>query len=148
MPSSKWHIEPVFISRKPLPPDKNLNELEAVSNNALVHAIRQLSALVKVSEIIFSELTEECSNLYAKTVKVKAKLNNCQNIVNKLDHKKVQIRKLKQRFNINPILLFKIGSNSIQNFKISKFSFIQVWKISEIFVIFSIFHNRMSFNKK
>lgn len=94
MPYMKWSVEPVFISRHPIPPDKvNLNEFESANNNTLVGVIRQLACLVQISDKIFSELTSECINLCKRTVKLHEKVSNCQSIVEKLNAKTVKVRK-------------------------------------------------------
>lgn len=93
MPAIKWSIEPVFLSRKPLPPDKNLYEFEAVANGTMVEVMRQLSALVHASGKIFDELTEECLQLHDRTRLLCVRVSKVEAIASKLNAKRVKIRK-------------------------------------------------------
>lgn len=94
MPFTKWCVEPVFLSRKPIPPDKTrINELEANCNNTLVGVLRQLASLVSISDKIFNDLTDECRVLYERTLRLKFKVDSCESIVNQLNAKTTKVRK-------------------------------------------------------
>jgi hypothetical protein len=94
MPLTKWCVEPVFLSRKPIPPDKTrINELESNNNNTLVGILRQLSSLVKISDKIFSDLSEDCRQLCERTLSLKFKVDRCESVINQLNAKSVKVRK-------------------------------------------------------
>lgn len=93
MPAVNWIVEPVFLSRKPLPPDKELDELEAIANNTLVALIKQLSCLAFISNTIFNELSAEVDSINKKTERLKGKIINCHTIVKNLNHRAVKVRK-------------------------------------------------------
>ena len=99
MPSIKWSVEPVFLSKKAIPPDKSrINELECNINNTLVGVLRQLASLVQISEKIFGDLNEDCRQLCERTINLKFKVNRCQHIVNQLNAKSVKVRKYCKNF--------------------------------------------------
>lgn len=93
MPFVKWTIEPVFLSRQPIPPDKNVtDELEACANSSLVGTLRQLACLVSVADCIFEGIAAECKVVYERSVRLKDKLERCEKSVSQLNAKAVQIR--------------------------------------------------------
>ena len=99
MPSIKWCVEPVFLSKKAIPPDKTrINELECNVNNTLVGALRQLASLVQISERIFGALNDDCIQLCERTMRLKSKVDRCQQIVNQLNAKSVKLRKCCTRY--------------------------------------------------
>ena len=69
MPICKRSIEPVNISRTEVLKGVT-DELECVSNNTMVHIVRQLSSLSKLAEDLFSELHLETCQLFERTCKV------------------------------------------------------------------------------
>ncbi|XP_075552240.1 uncharacterized protein LOC142585394 isoform X1 [Dermacentor variabilis] len=92
MPFVKWTIEPVFLSRQPIPPDKNVtDELEASANSTLVGALRQLACLVAVADNIFEGIAAECKIIYERSVQLKDKLDRCERSVSQLNAKAVPI---------------------------------------------------------
>lgn len=92
MPFVKWTIEPVFLSRQPIPPDKNVSdELEACANSALVGTLRQLACLVAVADNIFEGIAAECKHIYERSVQLKDKLDRCEKSVSQLNAKAVPI---------------------------------------------------------
>ncbi|KAH7938081.1 hypothetical protein HPB49_019695 [Dermacentor silvarum] len=93
MPFVKWTIEPVFLSRQPIPPDKNVtDELEASANSTLVGTLRQLACLVAVADNIFEGIAAECKIIYERSVQLKDKLDRCERSVSQLNAKAVPIR--------------------------------------------------------
>lgn len=94
MPFVKWTIEPVFLSRQPIPPDKNVtDELEASANTTLVGTLRQLACLVSVADCIFERISAECQAIHDKSEQLRNKIERCDRIVSQLNAKAVRIRK-------------------------------------------------------
>ena len=93
MPSVKWAVEPVYLSKQAIPPDKTrINELDANANNTLVGVLRQLASLVQISERIFGDLNDECRQLCERTIILKFRVDRCQAIASSLNAKSVKIR--------------------------------------------------------
>lgn len=94
MPAHKWSIQPVYMCRKPLPPDKkDVYEFEALANSTLSMAIKQLAQLASASSDLFDELGTECAQLCERTRVLRTRISRVQQVVVKLDAKKVKIRK-------------------------------------------------------
>lgn len=92
MPFVKWTIEPVFLSRQPIPPDKNVtDELEATANSTLVGTLRQLACLVAVADNIFEGIAAECKVIFERSVQLQDKLERCERSVSQLNAKAVRI---------------------------------------------------------
>lgn len=99
MPAYKWSIQPVYMCRKPLPPDKrDVYEFEALANATLSLAIKQLAHLASASSDLFDELGAECAQLCERTRVLKTRIITVQQVVVKLDAKKVAIRKWRDWF--------------------------------------------------
>lgn len=92
MPFIKWTVEPVFLSRQPIPPDKNVtDELEATTNVTLVGILRQLACLVSVADCVFSEIGAECKVLYERSERLWDKVQRCEKTVLELNAKAVPV---------------------------------------------------------
>ncbi|XP_074598093.1 uncharacterized protein LOC141852846 [Brevipalpus obovatus] len=93
MSSVKWIVEPVFLCRKPLPPDKkgDPSDLDTIANNAMCSLIRQLSSISHISHSIFTEIFTECEALQQRSHQLKQKLDRCSSIVSKLNAKSVKV---------------------------------------------------------
>ncbi|GIY57678.1 uncharacterized protein CEXT_741211 [Caerostris extrusa] len=94
MPFRKWSVEPVFLCRKPLPPDKSEPcNFYPITNTALVNCLRQLSSVAKIANQIFEEIGCECRLLAERTERLKDKLNTCEKVVSKFNARAVNVRK-------------------------------------------------------
>lgn len=94
MPFRKWAVEPVFLSREPLPPDKNNGcEFHAVINVQLVNCLRQLSSIAQVAERIFDEIGSECRVVVERAQRLKEKVGVVQVVVENLNARAVKVRK-------------------------------------------------------
>ncbi|OQR74635.1 hypothetical protein BIW11_00930 [Tropilaelaps mercedesae] len=94
MPFPKWSVDPVYLSRRAIPPDKGItNDLECTANLTLVAALRQLADLVKIADVVFSELGTECGRLVERSERIAARTQTLANVIDKLDAKKVLVRK-------------------------------------------------------
>lgn len=98
MPFVQRIVEPKYLSRtslfdadgKPLVTDQ---ELEAVTNNTLSNALRQLASLVLVANDIFNELNKQMKEINDRSEKLKIKIDVVEEKVNDFDPKKVAVRK-------------------------------------------------------
>lgn len=87
-------IEPVFLCRKPLPPDKSTcYEFEALANFKLSGIIRQLSHLAFASGQVFDEITEECLQMTLRTSALADRVKSLSDKAAKLDAKAVKVGK-------------------------------------------------------
>lgn len=92
MPFVKWTIEPVHVSRTPLPHNKDINdELEAVVDLTLVGLLRQLASLVDVAQRVFVDVGSEFKLVYKRTEILRNKIEQCVQIVETLNAKAVAI---------------------------------------------------------
>lgn len=92
MPFVKWTVEPVFLSRQPIPPDKNVtDELEASANITLVGTLRQLACLVSVADCIFEGISAECKLIQQRSESLRNKIEHCERTVTELNAKAVRI---------------------------------------------------------
>lgn len=89
MPFRKWKVEPVFLSRKPLPPDKPI--FETSTNGTLVKCMEQMASLLKLADRIFDEIGAECRLVFERTQKLKVKVQICVDAVASLDAKHVEV---------------------------------------------------------
>ncbi|GJQ84585.1 hypothetical protein Trydic_g10198 [Trypoxylus dichotomus] len=97
MPFVQRVIEPKYLSRTSLwdvdgNPRVRDNELEAVTNNTLSNALRQLASLVLASNDIFNELKEELRGIAQRSEKLKARIDLVEDKVAAYDPKKVTVR--------------------------------------------------------
>lgn len=98
MPFVQRIIEPKFLSRTSLhnedgEPIISDYELEAVTNNTLSNALRQLASLVLVANDIFSELTKELKKVTTRASTLKTKIEAVEKKVEEYDPKQVAVRK-------------------------------------------------------
>lgn len=98
MPFVRRAIEPKFLSRTSLwdgdgSPRVSDGELEAVVNNTLSNALRQLASLVLAANDIFVELNEELLKIAQRSEKLKVKIGSVEEKVVAFDPKKVAVRK-------------------------------------------------------
>lgn len=98
MPFIQRIVEPKFLSRTSLRNEDGLPiisdyELEAVTNNTLSNALRQLAALVLVANDIFEELTKELQNVSTRSSALKVKIVDVEKKVEEYDPKLVAVRK-------------------------------------------------------
>ncbi|XP_002122180.2 uncharacterized protein LOC100181930 isoform X1 [Ciona intestinalis] len=92
MPFVQRRIEPVKLRRhEAAHSDKVFSELEDVSNNALVNALRQLSSLTSHAEDVFGGIQTEFSAIYRRCIRVNMRLNQLDEVVSNLNPKEVQI---------------------------------------------------------
>ncbi|KAG8186821.1 hypothetical protein JTE90_020499 [Oedothorax gibbosus] len=101
MPFPKWAVEPVFLVRKPLPPDKTdpvnyypdkaePGNFYPVVNAALVSCLRQLACVAKIADRIFDEIGCECRQIAERTERLKDKIHICNEIVSDFNARAVQ----------------------------------------------------------
>lgn len=98
MPFVQRVVEPKHLSRtsladsdgKPLVDDY---ELEAVANNTLCNALRQLASLVLAADDIFSELRRDLKQITERGDKLKLRIGALDTKVASFDPKKVSVRK-------------------------------------------------------
>lgn len=91
-------VEPKYLSKtslwdaegKPIVQD---GELEAVTNNTLSNALRQLASLLLVADDIFSELNRQLQDVVGRSEKLKAKISKVDSKLQEYDPKEVTVRK-------------------------------------------------------
>lgn len=99
MPFVQRVVEPKYLSKtslwdvdgKPLVGDY---ELEAVTNNTLSNALRQLASLVLIANDIFNELNKQLKGITERSENLKVKIGVVEEKVVAFDPKKVAVRKL------------------------------------------------------
>lgn len=111
MPFVQRIVEPKYLSRTSLhnengEPIISDYELEAVTNNTLSNALRQLASLVLVANDIFTELTKELQNVSTRSSALKVKIGDVEKKVEEYDPKLVAVRKYFLLFFINLENLF------------------------------------------
>lgn len=96
MSAVKWIVEPVFLNRKRLPPDKldeSSSDLDQFANRSMCSLIRQLSSLALIANSIFTEITAECEVIKIKSEKLKNRISDISLIVDNLNAKAKKVRK-------------------------------------------------------
>lgn len=98
MPFVQRVIEPKFLSHTSLfdadgKPRVNDDELEAVTNNTLSNALRQLASLALAANDIFVELTRQLQHVTQRSDILKGKIGALEQKVSSFDPKKVSVRK-------------------------------------------------------
>lgn len=98
MPFVQRVVEPKYLSRTSLwdedgKPKVADGELEAVTNNTLSNALRQLASLVLVADDIFSELRKELCAIARRSEQLKTRIGAVEEKVAAYDPKKVAVRK-------------------------------------------------------
>ncbi|KAK9875187.1 hypothetical protein WA026_005978 [Henosepilachna vigintioctopunctata] len=99
MPFVQRVIAPKFLSKTSLwtedgKPKIEDHELEAVTNNTLSNALRQLASLLLVAEDIFCVLGDELKEINRRSETLKARIAKVDRKVADFDPKKVSVRKL------------------------------------------------------
>ncbi|KAJ8917170.1 hypothetical protein NQ315_012662 [Exocentrus adspersus] len=97
MPFIQRFVEPRYLSRTQLfdedgHPKVADEELQAVSNNTLCNALRQLASLVLAADDIFSELGGQLQGLGKRSTEAKARIQALEEKVAKFDPKQVTVR--------------------------------------------------------
>lgn len=98
MPFVQRIVEPRFLSRTSLRTESGDPlvtdcELEAVINNTLSNALRQLASLVLVANDIFSELSKDLQDISERSGCLKTKIGKVEGKLKDYDPKKVPVRK-------------------------------------------------------
>lgn len=98
MPFVQRFVEPKYLSRTNLfdedgNPRVSDDELQAVTNNTLCNALRQLASLVLVADDIFTDLGGQLHSINKRSEAVKVKINVLEEKVIKFDPKEVTVRK-------------------------------------------------------
>lgn len=98
MPFVQRVIEPKYLSRTSLwdadgKPRVSDDELDAVTNNTLSNALRQLASLVLVANDIFTELGNHLQLITERSERLKTKIGLVEQKVEAYDPKKVAVRK-------------------------------------------------------
>lgn len=98
MPFVQRVVEPKFLSRRclhgedgqPLITDY---ELEAVTNNTLSSALRQLASLVVIANDIFEDLAKQLQNVGERSRRLRNRIESVEEKVVAFDPRKVTVRK-------------------------------------------------------
>lgn len=98
MPFIQRIVEPKYLSRTSLwdvdgNPRVTDDELEAVTNNTLSNALRQLASLVLAANDIFAELRAELRGIAQRSEKLKSRIDFVEDSLAAYDPKKVTVRK-------------------------------------------------------
>lgn len=98
MPFVQRFVEPKYLSRTHLfdedgNPRVSDGELQAVTNNTLCNALRQLASLVLVADDIFTDLGGQLQSINKRSEAVKVKISALEEKVTKFDPKEVTVRK-------------------------------------------------------
>lgn len=98
MPFVQRVVEPKHLSRTSLWDEEGKprvadDELEAVTNNTLSNALRQLASLVLVADDIFNELRRELCSVARRSEHLKTRIGAVEEKVAAYDPKKVAVRK-------------------------------------------------------
>lgn len=91
MPAEKWILEPTnLLQRKP--PDKFIDDFNTLNQLKLITIVRQLSQLSLISNKLFEELSDDCTKLTKRTIKLNEKISHLIELTSKWNAKKVKIR--------------------------------------------------------
>lgn len=98
MPFVQRVVEPKFLSRRSLYADNGQPlvtdyELEAVTNNTLSSALRQLACLVLIANDIFEDLRKELEDVSERSKKLRNRIESVEGKVIAFDPRKVTVRK-------------------------------------------------------
>lgn len=98
MPFIQRVVEPIYLSRQSLYKEDGEAlvkdyELEAVTNNSLSNALRQLASLVLIANDIFDDLAKQLQDVCARSNKLRTRINVLEENVLSFDPKKVTVRK-------------------------------------------------------
>lgn len=97
MPFVQRYIEPKYLSRTSLFDDNGNpkvleEELQAVTNNTLCNALRQLASLVLAADDIFQELGGQLQSINKRSEAIKVKITVLEARVDKYDPKEITVR--------------------------------------------------------
>jgi len=98
MPFVQRVVEPKFLSRQSLhgedgQPLVTDYELEAVTNNTLSSALRQLASLVLIASDIFEDLTKQLQDVCERSKRLRKRIESVEGKVVAFDPRKVTVRK-------------------------------------------------------
>lgn len=98
MPFVQRVVEPKFLSRRSLHADDGQPlvsdyELEAVTNNTLSSALRQLACLVLIANDIFEDLRKQLEDVSERSKRLRNRIESVEGKVTAFDPKKVTVRK-------------------------------------------------------
>ncbi|KAJ8953771.1 hypothetical protein NQ318_015429 [Aromia moschata] len=96
MPFVQRYVEPKHLSRGDLfdddgHPKVSSDELQAVTNNTLCNALRQLASLVLAADGIFAELGGQLRTINGRVEAVKVKINVLEEKVGRFNPKEVTV---------------------------------------------------------
>ncbi|PNF40680.1 hypothetical protein B7P43_G02856, partial [Cryptotermes secundus] len=97
MPFVQRVVEPKFLSRRSLHADDGQPlvsdyELEAVTNNTLSSALRQLACLVLIANDIFEDLRKQLEDVSERSKRLRNRIESVEGKVTAFDPKKVTVR--------------------------------------------------------
>jgi hypothetical protein len=98
MPFVQRVVEPKFLSRRSLHADDGQPivtdyELEAVTNNTLSSALRQLASLVLIANDIFEDLRKQLQDVSERSKRLQNRIVSVEGKVMAFDPRKVTVRK-------------------------------------------------------
>ncbi|PSN29273.1 hypothetical protein C0J52_24812 [Blattella germanica] len=98
MPFVQRVVEPKYLSRRSLhgedgQPLVNDYELEAVTNNTLSSALRQLASIVLIANDIFEDLAKQLKDVCERSKNLRTRIETVEEKVAAFDPKKVTVRK-------------------------------------------------------
>jgi hypothetical protein len=98
MPFVQRVVEPKFLSRRSLHGDDGQPlvtdyELEAVTNNTLSSALRQLACLVLIANDIFEDLRKQLEDVSERSKRLRNRIESVEGKVMAFDPRKVTVRK-------------------------------------------------------
>jgi hypothetical protein len=98
MPFVQRVVEPKFLSRRSLHADDGQPivtdyELEAVTNNTLSSALRQLASLVLIANDIFEDLRKQLQDVSERSKRLQNRIASVEGKVMAFDPRKVTVRK-------------------------------------------------------
>lgn len=94
MPLAARTIEPIYLGRRPLREEETGEEevQVAITQNAVLGALVQLSSLVRHADDLFCDLADECQKVFEQTERIIHRVKRIKEGVGRLDSKKVPIR--------------------------------------------------------
>lgn len=94
MPLAERTIEPIYLGRRPLREEETGEEVVqvAITHNAVLGALVQLSSLVRHADDLFCDLADECQKVFEQTERIIHRVRRIKEGVGRLDSKKVPIR--------------------------------------------------------
>jgi hypothetical protein len=98
MPFVQRVVEPKFLSRRSLQGEDGQPlvadyELEAVTNNTLSSALRQLASIVLIANDIFEDLAKQLRDVSERSKRLQTRIQSVEEKVVAFDPRKVTVRK-------------------------------------------------------